>query len=465
MLESENKNNLDIKVILLLSLVVFAAYLKATRTGALVLDDITLITSIRGSEPSFSLFFSGDGPQYFRPLVYLSYFLDQRLFGCDPVAMHFVNILIHVCNSVLVYCVALRLTHDDAVGQRSAMVAALVFGLHPVNSEAVIWISSRYDLLCCFFMLASLLLIVRQAASDTVSFPVPLSLMYLCSMLSKESSLLLPAAAVIFVVNERRILTPIRALAIMASLILSLLFYLFLRNGLHIAVDKGIGDSLTSSAHVGIGAMLAQCMAATGFYIKKMLYPFPLSFVISSINSSSCLILFALFFVTLVALFLVRKDLRFPIALMATALVPPLYAMIGRFAWTPYAERYVYIPMVGFALFVSIASSRYLQRIPTIFLFAGISLLAIPTAFRVNTWTDPVVFWKDTIRKSPNFGTPHVLLAAELISTGRLDEAEQHILRARELGITKTKELDYAHAVHTALLDARKRKNQHKGQL
>ncbi|ABL00299.1 glycosyltransferase family 39 protein [Pelobacter propionicus] len=458
LLGAENKNKVNTKVILLISLAVFAAYLKATRTGALVLDDMTLINSIRGTEPSFSLFFSGDGPTYFRPLAYLSFFLDMRLFRGDPVAMHFANILIHVCNSVLVYCVALRLTHDDAVRQRSAMVAAFMFGLHPVNSEAVIWISSRYDLLCCFFMLASLLLLVRQAASDTVSFLVPLSLMFLCSMLSKESSLLFPAAAVVFIFNERKILTQIRALAIMASLMLSLLFYLFLRNGLHIAVDKGIGDSLAASAHVGIGAMLAHCMAATGFYVKKMLYPFPLSFVISSINSSSCLILFALFFVVLTALFFIRRDLRFPIALMVTALVPPLYAMIGRLAWTPYAERYVYIPMVGFALLVSIASSRYLQRIPTIFLFAGISLLAIPTTFRVNTWTEPVTFWKDTISKSPHFGTPHVLLAAELISTGRLDEAEQHILRARELGITKSKELNYASAVHTALLDARKRK-------
>jgi len=134
-----------------------------------------------------------------------------------------------------------------------------------------------------------------------------------------------------------------------------------------------------------------------------------------------------------------------------------LYAMIAGLPWTPYAERYLYIPMTGFALVISLSCARYLKQLSPLFLFCLAVFLAIPTAWRVNTWIKPVTFWEDTIDKSPRFGTPHLLLAAELISAGKLDEAEQHLTKARELGITRPDAVNYAHAVDAALNDARKK--------
>jgi len=450
-------NPQGVKNILLLSLVILVTYLFATKTGILILDDMFVINKSNSLASSLSVFFSGGETKYFRPLGYLSYNIDTRFFGCDPIELHFVNILIHICNSILVYCVALYLTHDEAVKQRTAMVAALVFGLHPVNSEAVIWIASRFDLLSCFFFLLCLLLILRNSASGGILPLTALFPLFLASLLSKESSILFPVAVVVFIVNERKTIAPCRAGAIMATLAFSILFYLYMRNGLAFATDKGIGNAPFSSVHGGTGAILAKCMEAMGFYIKKMLYPYPLSFAISSINSVYYLILFALFFVLLSVLLFRRRDLRFPVALSLIALIPPLYAMVSGLPWTPYAERYLYIPMTGFALVISLACGRFLKRLPPFFLFCLIFFLAVPTAWRVKAWIEPVTFWEDTIDKSPRFGTPHLLLAAELISAGKLDEAEQHLTKARELGITRPDAVIYAHAVDAALNDARKK--------
>lgn len=453
---AELSRKIEMKFILLLSLVVLVTYMNATRTGPLVLDDMALLNTIKGAKPSLSVFYSGNGPKYFRPLAYISYFLDKSLLNAHPVGLHFVNVLIHVCNSILVYCVALRLAIDEAARQRAAMVAALVFGLHPVNSEAVVWISSRYDLLCCFFFLASLLLITRQAISATPVSLAALFLMFLCSLLSKEASILLPVATAVFIFNNRATITFRNAGAIMAVLVLSLLFYLFLRNGPHIVADRGIGHSLAQPTTVDVADALLRCMSATGFYLKKMLYPFPLNFAISSIDDSFYLILSGFFFALSFMFFWHRQELRFPLAIIFTALIPPLYAMIGALPWVPYAERYLYIPMVGFTLLISLLSASRLKNASLVPVLCIALFLAVPTALRVNTWTDPVMFWKDAISKSPRFGATHLLLADELIRAGKLDEAERHVVRARELGFSRSSEINYARGIQTALRDARK---------
>ncbi len=441
--------------LLVLILAILVTYLRATGAGALVLDDMVLIDSVRDGMPSLSTLFSGEGPRYFRPLAHLSYFVDMALFGADPVGMHFINILIHVGNGILVYLVALHLAEERNSGHRTALTAALLFGLHPVNAEAVVWISCRYDLLSCFFMLASLLLIVRQGASSVSCLLLPL--LFLCSLLSKESSLLVPAAVTIFVMNRRPGCISGRDGALLCSLVLALISYLYLRNGLNIVADRGMGEALVPASRGGLGHGVVQCMAGAGFYLGKMLWPFPLSFAIPSISVTRGLVVFALLLPLLAGLFFVRRELRFPLALMAAVLSPPLYAMLARLAWTPYAERYLYLPMVGFSLLAAFVLQRWLARLSAPVLVAVTLFLALPTSLRVATWTDPVAFWNDTIRKAPGFGTPHLLLAAELISAGDLDQAERHLARAGELGITRNKEREYARDVRLALDGARKR--------
>lgn len=447
----------DFRNILLVTLIILVAYLNACRTGVIPLDDGNLIKAITAFNSSFLALLTGNGEKYFRPVAYLSYLMDARLYRADPIGIHFTNIAIHAANSVLVYLIALRLTLKRP---KAAMAAALIFGLHPVNSEAVIWISARYDLLSCFFFLATLLLITRRradASSGPLFFPV-IFLTFLGSLLSKESSILFPLALVPFLVNERPAIRPREAAAIMGTLMVALALYLFLRNGLNIAGDKGIGGSLTASAERGIGTTLVQCMAATGFYIRKMLYPFPLNFAISSIPLPQSLLLYALFSATAALLFHRSRELRFPLALMATALIPPLFAMVGKLAWTPYAERYLYTPIAGCVLLISVSCARHIQRLPRTLLILSVLLLAGSTALRVRTWSDPATFWEEAIARSPRFGTPHLLLATVLLEHGRVDDAERHLALGRKLGFPRTVDEQYADTLQTALRDARIKK-------
>src|ERR1700722_7089810 len=81
------------------------------------------------------------------PLTWLSLQLDSQLFGTGPVGYHRTNVLLHACNTVLLFWLLQRMT---GALWCSAAVAAF-FGLHPVHVEAVAWVTARKDVLSTLF--------------------------------------------------------------------------------------------------------------------------------------------------------------------------------------------------------------------------------------------------------------------------------------------------------------------------
>ena len=133
-----------------LLLVVAGAYAQAP-TADFHLDDSALIlhnpvvTSLDVSAAWLGDLWSGISvpSPYYRPLVVLSFMLDRVLFGENPAGYHVHNVLWHLAAVGLLQGLCLR-----RLGASRALVAGLIFGLHPIQSEAVLWISARNDLMC-----------------------------------------------------------------------------------------------------------------------------------------------------------------------------------------------------------------------------------------------------------------------------------------------------------------------------
>ncbi len=92
---------------------------------------------------------------FYRPLSLLWLLTNWKLFGADPTGWHAASILLHALNILLVYLLAFRFVRPQANGVLAAGAAATVFALHPIQSEAVSWISCFNDLLACLFVLIS----------------------------------------------------------------------------------------------------------------------------------------------------------------------------------------------------------------------------------------------------------------------------------------------------------------------
>jgi hypothetical protein len=88
---------------------------------------------------------------WYRPILLVSYASDRALWGRGPAGYHCMNLVIHLASVVLVFLLARRLW-DDAL---AALVAAAVLALHPINAEAVQYISARSSSLTAVLVLAS----------------------------------------------------------------------------------------------------------------------------------------------------------------------------------------------------------------------------------------------------------------------------------------------------------------------
>jgi tetratricopeptide (TPR) repeat protein len=120
------------------------AYLPAL-SSPFVWDDVPHITrnpSLANWSGALAHFGRPEG-RYHRPIVFLSYFLDRALWGTAPVGFHLTNLLLHVLNVLLLVAVARR----SGVSVAAALAAGTLFGLHPIQTEAVVYVSGRTDLL------------------------------------------------------------------------------------------------------------------------------------------------------------------------------------------------------------------------------------------------------------------------------------------------------------------------------
>jgi hypothetical protein len=107
------------------------------------------------------------GSVAYRPVLSLTYFVDYALWGLNPMGYHLHNVVLHLVNSFWVYgCIFLLSSSVFGKGRalscRIAMLSAVIFCVHPLKVEPVCSIGYRADLLACFFVLTSFLLVLRM---------------------------------------------------------------------------------------------------------------------------------------------------------------------------------------------------------------------------------------------------------------------------------------------------------------
>lgn len=158
-------------------------------------DFIHYATAIEGGLP-----FVPSHPEggFLRPLVGLGFWLDYHAWGLNPLPAHFVNILLHIANSLLVMKFAMVLQHGrlrpSAFGPVAAGMLFLVLGCH---GEPVSWISSRGDLLALLFTLLMLISFCRGLQMGNLWHWVASLACLALALLAKESAFAAPLLAVL----------------------------------------------------------------------------------------------------------------------------------------------------------------------------------------------------------------------------------------------------------------------------
>ncbi len=371
------------------------------------------------------------GRFYYRPLVDLSYWLDFQMWGMDSSFMHLENIAVHLMNVYLVFLIASLLPVTSEL-KSLPIISALLFGLHPINSESVNWIAGRTDVFAGVFILLAVYSLIRAVQEQSVRFAMVAFAVAFIGILAKETAIMFMPVALLVTTcwpvgpyeisahrswRRRFILTPILVSFCLAISILILVYV------------KGHGNNAISLVFEGSTHVFIRSFEAFGFYVKKLFLPFPLNFAIVEISP-----LYAIAGIVMLCLLIgtLRGSGVPGIFLAASVLfmIPALIISATAFAWTPFGERYLYIPSAFAVIGCLELFCRVLVRWNAVKLFMPIVSILVVTASiatfqRGIIWGNNLALIEDTIAKSPNFGVMRNQYGCLLKQEGRFGEAEK----------------------------------------
>ena len=153
------------------------------------------------------------------PLAMLSYMLDFTIWGIRPWGYHLTSVLCHALSGVVLYALLQRLRFSV----RAAAAVALLFLVHPMRVESVVWVSERKDVLCLLFAIATAYVYIRLYPTSrrpgAWAFPL-----FAMAMLSKPAALPLPFVLLLYCRWRERKLLRTRVVDLLPMLALSATF-------------------------------------------------------------------------------------------------------------------------------------------------------------------------------------------------------------------------------------------------
>jgi len=381
---------------------------------------------------------------YFRPMMSFGYLLFYQIAGPVPFSFHLANIVLHALVVLLVFCVLRRLS-----GERIALIAAGLFALHPIHTESVAWIAGVTDLeLALFYLLAFLFYLRLAHPASGIGIRAAMCGCFAIALLSKEQAITLPVLATLFeyFYREDRERTSARQK-------LSRYGPLWATVGLYLAV-RGIllGGVASIAARPGLSwyEIGLSAISLIGAYLWKLLWPAQLSafyvFHKSShlLDQSVLLGLVGLCLCGAVFVLLWRRVhmVSFALVFLFLPLGPVLNAR-----WmsaSVFAERYLYMPSIGFCWLVAWAAVslwraegpsflRPLSQATPILLAAIAFPYAVKTVVRNRDWRTEEALFKKTLEQ----GDASLIrnnLGALYFNDNNLDGAEQEWLEALGAG-------------------------------
>jgi hypothetical protein len=422
-------------------------YAGSLANGFLIDDEIIVASNIRlaPGQTVLAIFqrpeqFADFTLPYFRPLTNLSYWLDAWLWNSQAVGYHVTNWLLHAAATSLTFELLLRLTGDPAL----ALLSASLFAAHPIHTESVDMVQGRTDLLATLFMLLSLLAFRRYLVGSTpagATAAATVSLLgFLGALLAKENAVMWPALAIGLAWADPPATQPRRRVGVMLLAVMAVLSaYLLARRAVLGAILEADLRGL-ATPRVGLVPM-----TLIG-YVGLLLWPFSLSFI-RQVPAPETWTDFRVLGAGLLAaailgglVLLARRDRLAALGAGWTVvtLLPVLNLVpIPGFAM---AERYLYLPSVGFCLLVAALLRRGLSRgasaarVPLLAALAAL-LIAFAATIQIRTreWADPIRLYEAMAEKTPASFFVQSNLGLHYLRDGRAPEAVAVLQRARDL--------------------------------
>ena len=422
-------------------LLTFLVYLPSLRNGFTNWDDPAYVTeNALLVHPNVHDVLTTPVAGNYHPLTILSLALNYRLAGLQPSSYHWLNLLLHLANTALVFAFVWMLTRRRFW---TAVATSLLFGIHPMHVESVAWIAERKDVLYTFFYLLGLIAYLRHLERRGWRWYAACLSAFVLSLASKPAAAVFPLTLLAVDWFVRR--------ADRLRMLLEKLPFLAL---------SAVAGWLTLRAQWTSGAIAPAgtwspfeklLFAAYGsvMYVLKLFVPVGLSAIYPYPETGRRIgpEFYAAFAAMLVAfplmLYLCRRlrPVLFGWAFFFINLLLVLqFVTVGR---ATMADRYTYVPYIGLLIALTWwLDERALPGRPGAIarwvigavLVVMLPLSLVQTWTRCGVWQSKRTLWADTIRKFPHrVDMAYNYVGQSLAAEGRLDEAIAHYREAIRL--------------------------------
>jgi protein O-mannosyl-transferase len=425
-----------------------------------VFDDQTLVVDNELVQLPLSrahelLLSPGPGVSY-RPLRILSYMVDYRIAGgLDPATFHASSLVHHALVTIALYALAWLLLGSVP----GALLAAALFAVHPLGSEAVVYVAGRRDQLSTLFVLLALLCWCRLLGAPHRPHDPPrarrgrsslvrgllVALMVACAILgvaAKEMVVVLPVLALLLAV-------PLRAAAQRggdtshAWTALGATAVALVAVGIWLYSDT-LGSALAKVGGEALAPQPALSLRVVGRYLLLAAWPGPLladyrahAFALptAAIDGPSLVAALALSAVVVTGAVLWLRGsmvgaglLWFVVALLPVAQIVPYSEVVS--------EHNAYLALAGLALAaaaLATAAARTRPRLVAVVAVALIMVLGVRSHVRALDWRDSLSLWRATVATAPGSIRGQFNLGIAMVAEGDLVGAKPVLERAHEL--------------------------------
>ncbi len=424
------------KYALFLVFIVLLVYAPAASYPFLVLDDTPFIVQNPSVHdwswlPFYFTGAAGHGregakvPNLYRPLPGTWTLLNYKMLGLRPGLWHLLAVLLYALGVFLVWRVALKLTGNDFV----AVAAALLYGLHPLHVEGVVWLSGAcVETILNIFFLAGFLAYLRWRESGSTAWLLGFALLTLCALFSKETAIALPVLICVhaLVFRERDNAASRRSVVLpVVTMVLTVALYAVVRR-------LAIHGVVAPRPHHNWADVLRTAPLLFVTYIQHALWPSRLGMwydtpVVTSLNDPKFwLPLFGCIAYAAVTIWLLRRRMLAGFLLLwwALALIAPIVGVLAFQDGEILHDRFAFVALAGLCMLVACGLARIPARGRLLFGFSASSvavtavltiLLGALTAQQVPSWRNDVAMYSRAVEVSPRAVKPRILLANEFL--------------------------------------------------
>ena len=365
-----------------------------------------------------------------RPILMLTFIFNYLSAGLAASGYRVVNILLHFLNGMLLYSL-LKLIRPSASKLFLFLISA-AFIAHPLNTEAVIYISSRSDLLTALFSLSAMILWIKKKPIFALS-------LYALALLTKETALCLPMLFFAWETLQARPLKEVfdkKHSRLWTALILITLLYFVYRITI-------FGRTPTTPPRGALSNVWVQ-FAVTFIYGQLFFLLTPLNLMHDVPNFTGIFhadVIAGILLTAGLAYYGIKQRKEMPMAAFGIAwfllsLTPKFYAKLIY----PAMEHHAYIPLLGIYILFAVLLEKYFRQNKKYFLYAALTIIAVlslATALRCMEYKDPMVFWQISAKRAPKTGIGHNYLGLEYVNKNMGPEAKEEFLKVIALADSK----------------------------